>query len=352
MITIFTPSFADAENTNAQNLTVKEIVARLDPQKYRVLMVRDKTPDERIARRPNTVLLPLLRRGNAAYWLTRCLLARPDVYFFPREGPLDSAFLSVRSRFGLRTALVTYVVTTVDQVVSSPTLERSILEGDVVAGNSIYCSQTITQRFGMPAATVHDGVSTNIFFPNSEAVFRGPVPLTVLYAGTFQARKRIPLVIEEAAKWPNVRFRLAGSGEEEPACRALVDSLGCRNVEFLGHLSPEKLGDEMRRADVFLFPSRLEGNPQVLVQAAACGLPCIAMDYYRSDYVVNDKTGFLVPSDAELSQKLELLLTQFDLRQEMAKAAYEHSLQFDWDRVTKQWEKIFESAIARRRDRD
>jgi glycosyltransferase involved in cell wall biosynthesis len=331
---------------------VKEIVARLNPQKYRVLMVYDKTPDERIARRPNTVLLPLWQRGNAAYWLMRCLLARPDVYFFPREGPLDSAFLSVRRRLLLRIALVTYVVTTVDQVVPSLTLERSILEGDVVAGNSIYCSQTITQRFGVPTATVHDGVSTNIFFPKSDAIVRDPAALTVLYAGTFQARKRIHLVIEEAAKWPNVRFRLAGSGEEEPACRALVESLGCRNVEFLGHLSPEKLGDEMRRADVFLFPSRLEGNPQVLVQAAACGLPCIAMDYYRSDYVVNDKTGFLVPSDAELSQKLELLLTQPDLRQSMSKAAYQHSLQFNWDSVTEQWEKLFESAIARRQGSD
>jgi len=36
MITVFTPSFADHSNTNAQNLAVKEGVARRDPLRFRV----------------------------------------------------------------------------------------------------------------------------------------------------------------------------------------------------------------------------------------------------------------------------------------------------------------------------
>jgi glycosyltransferase involved in cell wall biosynthesis len=47
----------------------------------------------------------------------------------------------------------------------------------------------------------------------------------------------------------------------------------------------------MRKADVFLFPSVLEGHPQVLGQAAACGLPAVAMDLYRPDYIVSGKRG-------------------------------------------------------------
>jgi hypothetical protein len=38
LITIFTPSHADVDNTNAQNLTAKEIVARLPPERFRVAM--------------------------------------------------------------------------------------------------------------------------------------------------------------------------------------------------------------------------------------------------------------------------------------------------------------------------
>jgi hypothetical protein len=36
MIKVFTPSFADQSNTNAQNLPVKEGVARMDPSRFRV----------------------------------------------------------------------------------------------------------------------------------------------------------------------------------------------------------------------------------------------------------------------------------------------------------------------------
>ena len=38
MIKIFTPSFADENNINAQNLTVKQIVRRLDPDYFQVTM--------------------------------------------------------------------------------------------------------------------------------------------------------------------------------------------------------------------------------------------------------------------------------------------------------------------------
>ena len=96
MITIFTPSFADAADTNAQNLSSKEIVARLDPQRFRVTMLHDEVADPRIVARPNTTLLPWRRRGNTARIAWHIVRHVPDIYFFPREGPLDVVFLRLR----------------------------------------------------------------------------------------------------------------------------------------------------------------------------------------------------------------------------------------------------------------
>lgn len=92
MINLFTPSFADEANTNAQNLSVKEIVARLNPTKVAVTMLHEGAVDPRIAMRPNTRLLRWHKHGNTARILARILSDVPDVYFFPREGPLDAAF--------------------------------------------------------------------------------------------------------------------------------------------------------------------------------------------------------------------------------------------------------------------
>src|SRR6266545_1471119 len=110
LITIFTPSHADAANTNAQNLTVREIVVRLPPEQFRVVMFSGEEPDPRIAARPNTVLIAARKHGNAARFLARLLVARPNIYFYPRFGPLDSIFFSLRRTLRLRIAVVTHVV--------------------------------------------------------------------------------------------------------------------------------------------------------------------------------------------------------------------------------------------------
>ena len=348
MITIFTPSFADEANTNAQNLTVKEVVSRLPPDRFRVLMLGDGAPDPRIRARENTVILRCGRHGNTARWLTRVLLSKIDIYFFPRQGPLDKLFLFFRRSLGLPVELVTYIVMSLEELALGPTATRSIREADYVFGNSRYVSQTIKDRFGIPAGTIFDGVNRELFHPPIQGR-RSESKLTVLYAGSFQARKRVSVVIREAANWPSVEFRLAGKGEEEERCRSLANSLDCRNVAFLGHLSQQALAEEMRKANVFLFPSVLEGHPQVLVQAASSGLPAVAMQKYRPDYVVHGETGYLVESESELSQKLGLLLSDQNLRLGMSAAAVRHAMQFDWDKVAQDWRAVFEKAAGKRR---
>ncbi len=52
----------------------------------------------------------------------------------------------------------------------------------------------------------------------------------------------------------------------------------------------------------------------MLVQAAASGLPAMAMEVYRPDFVLNGMTGFLVDSDDELAEKLDLLIRDPHLR--------------------------------------
>jgi len=346
-ITVFTPSDADADNTNAQNLTVKEIVARLPEEQFHVTMLcGGSAPDARLAKRMNTRLVEWKRHGNTLRLLRHCLLPTPDIYFFPRNGPLDRIFFALRKRLELKTALITYIVMAMDAATGRGMTGRSIMEGDMVFSNSRYVSETIRQMFGVESTPIYDGIDRRHYFPPvARAENAAPI---VLYAGSFQTRKRVDIVIRQAARLPGLQFRLAGKGETEKQCRDLAQQLGCKNVSFLGHLASESLGQEMRKADIFLFPSVLEGNPQVLLQASACGLACIAMDAYRSDYVVNGRTGFLVGSDAELAESLDGLAADFALRQSFAAAAISHANQFDWEKIAAQWAAVFRQAVSMR----
>ena len=229
------------------------------------------------------------------------------------------------------------------------TVSRLIREADSVYGNSKYVSETVEEQFVVrPAGEVYDGVDRRFFFPPADRMTKSKI--VVLYAGSFQPRKRVELVIEQAATWPEAEFRLAGRGVTEAGCRTIVRRRGCRNVVFLGHLSPAQLGEEMRSADIFLFPSVLEGHPQVLIQAAACGLPSVAMSLYRPDSIAHGRTGFLADSDKRMAEYLALLLRDSDLRRKMSAAAVEHTRQFDWDRVARQWEGIFQQAYICRNE--
>ncbi len=351
MITVFTPSFADEDNANAQNLTAKEVVARLDPSRFRVIMLGTSNPDARIANREKTTILRWGKHGNTARILTRLLLRPPDVYFFPREGPLDAGFLAVRARFRLRSALVTYVVTgglTRDSL--RPVLRRAIHECDAIAGNSRRMAETVCDLGGNNVHTVYDGIDRRYYYPRAESCGERD-PKRVLFAGSFRPYKRAQLVIEQATRHPQWDFRLAGKGEEEDTCRRLAQSKNCRNVQFLGHLNTAQLGEEMRQANLFFFPSELEGHPQVLGQAAACGLPCIARRSYEPDYVVDGVTGMLANSEEELGLALDRLVADAELRRQMSAAAVRHAQAFEWDKITQQWEQIFEQAIIARKQR-
>jgi glycosyltransferase involved in cell wall biosynthesis len=338
-ITLFTPSFADENSTNAQNLTVKEIVSRLPSDRFRVIMIYAGEPDARIASRTNTKLIPYFGHGNTAHLLVRLLLENPDIYFYPRDGPLDRLWFLAREHLSVQTRLITHVVSAMNLVRDRDPLVKAILTADAVCANSTHLAETLRQRFTVEAKTIFNGIDRRFFFPGLRS--ERP-PVRVLYAGSFQRHKRPQIVIHQAARFPDAMFRLAGTGPTEAACRELAADLHCCNVVFLGHISPQNLGEEMRRADIFLFPSVEEGHPQVLGQAAACGLPAIAMNSYQPEYVVNGRTGYLLDDEAEIADKLAMLLTNSVLRKSMSEAASEHAKLFDWDRIAEQWMAVFE----------
>ena len=220
-----------------------------------------------------------------------------------------------------------------------------------MVGNSTHMSRLLREQLKVDGETVFDGIDRRYFFrpPSGRLRVSGDSAI-VLFAGSLRPYKRPHMVIEQAARWPTVNFRIAGVGEEEERCRKRAGELECKNVHFLGHLKPQQLGEEMRQADVFFFPSVLEGHPQVLGQAAASGLAVVAMSSYQPDFVVDGKTGFLAGSDDELQQKLDVLLTHPELRRSMAQAAVLHARQFDWDVMTARWQEVFQKAMTIRQN--
>lgn len=118
-----------------------------------------------------------------------------------------------------------------------------------------------------------------------------------------------------------------------------------RKIPFTS--SPEKY---MTATDIFCLPSYREGFGQVIIEAAACGIPSVASRIYGiTDAVDDGKTGLLFkPGDAgELAHKLLRLIDDPELRNSMglqAKARVEEK--FNSDLITAQQVQIYRQALA------
>ena len=87
-----------------------------------------------------------------------------------------------------------------------------------------------------------------------------------------------------------------GDGPLRPELEQLAAEIGVSdNVRFLGTL-PEPW-PALKAADVFVFPSRHEGLPNVLPEAASCGLPVIASDITENAFLYPGDAWTLAPVD-------------------------------------------------------
>lgn len=88
-------------------------------------------------------------------------------------------------------------------------------------------------------------------------------------------RKGIEQVIKVLPYLPNVQFLVAGIGPELENLKKLSVDLRVNNqVEFLGFI--EDIPAFLRNLDAFILPSRGEGFPLAIIEAASYALPIIA----------------------------------------------------------------------------
>jgi glycosyltransferase involved in cell wall biosynthesis/predicted metal-dependent phosphoesterase TrpH len=144
------------------------------------------------------------------------------------------------------------------------------------------------------------GVDVDRFSPAKADRTAFPGAVKVLYAGRLTREKGVDLLAESFVRAhrlePRLHLLLAGGGPEEAELR---ERLGER-ATFLGWLEGEELARAYASADLFLFCSRTDTYGQVVLEAAASGLPVIAVaEGGPAALVENRATGLLCPPDPD-----------------------------------------------------
>jgi glycosyltransferase involved in cell wall biosynthesis/predicted metal-dependent phosphoesterase TrpH len=178
------------------------------------------------------------------------------------------------------------------------------------------------------------GVDTERFDPAKGDPAAFPGEIKVLYAGRLTREKGVDLLAESFLRAherdPRLHLLLAGGGPEEAALR---ERLGER-ATFLGWLSGEDLPRAYASADAFLFASSTDTYGQVILEAAASGLPTVAVaEGGPAALIENRHTGLLCRPDADhLAGALLRLASSPELRRALGEAAARAARERSWER--------------------
>jgi len=149
---------------------------------------------------------------------------------------------------------------------------------------------------------------------------------------------------------PNIRFALLGADKtsEDPGLQKLVADYNLQSYVLL----LQERSDMARftnALDVSCSSSWSEGFPNVIGEAMACGVPCLATDVGDSAYLVAD-TGIIVPSrnaDAFAEGLVRLIAAGAEGRRQMGKAARMRiEQQFSIPQMVRSFESLYEEHLT------
>ena len=176
----------------------------------------------------------------------------------------------------------------------------------------------------------------------------GPAEKVVLYAGRMDAGKNVESLIAAlarvAAEAPFVAV-MCGDGEGRPHLERMTRSLGlAHRVVFTGYV--DNLWDLMKRADVLVSLSRVEGCPNVVLEAMACGCPLVLSDIPAHREMLDEHSArFADPDDVvKAAADIKAILSHGDA--ERARAARERAADRPVEATARRYEQLYMSLLG------
>ena len=178
-------------------------------------------------------------------------------------------------------------------------------------------------------------------------------PLTnkrVIAVGRYVYQKGFDLLLQAWAKMENQHsdweLVVYGMGDRDPY-EQIIDDLRIDRSRCHLYGSTLDIKKEYLNSSLFVFSSRFEGFGMVLIEAMACGLPVVSFDCPcgPKDIVRYDEDGLLVPSGNtdSLADAMHRLMSDDDLRKDMASKAIINVRRFQLDEIAQRWKTLFNS---------
>lgn len=229
------------------------------------------------------------------------------------------------------------------------------------------------EEFPVPVAAVSNGVDLSHFKPGKAPKVlyeKYHIPMDkpiVLYVGRVDPEKSVGTVLLAFQKVlkavPDALFLVVGDGVDLARLKSEASKLGLNSaVKFLGKVLAPDLYDIYKMGDVFVTASEIETQGIVLIEAAASGLPLVAVNAGAvSEICVDQQNGFLIDIKQEksksmisklddmISEAVVMILKDEKLRERFsvnsAKFAQEHDLKITLDKFINIYQRVLNHKV-------
>ena len=144
-------------------------------------------------------------------------------------------------------------------------------------------------------------------------------------------RKGIDQAIRALSSLPDYSLVVLGSGPEKQNLKDLAKSINVDDrVLFLGF--KDNPADYLQYVDVFVMCTESEGFPLALIEAAACGKPCVLSDIPIMKSIITESNGvkfYKIYDVEDLADKIKEIYSMKDLMSEDIHDYYDRQLTAD-----------------------
>ena len=280
-------------------------------------------------------------------------LEKPDVINFHFLD--DVSFYIWFSRFFYKTPLIVNVHGNDLHVFSNKSIYRFFIsrllsESDRIVVNSQYMMNDLLNLFNLAKSKVSiipNGIDFEYIKKlNSKRYIENEY---IFFVGRFVHKKGLDVLINAFNEIKNKKIKLVieGKGEERDNITKLIDDLDLSDRVILsgGKFSEEEKFMYMKGALIGVMPSRVEPFGIVALEYLSCQTPLIASKTGGLIDLLKDKENclFFNNEDIEdLKTKIENLIRDKELREELSKNGLNLAANYTWDKVSDKYLKLYE----------
>ncbi len=215
----------------------------------------------------------------------------------------------------------------------------------------------VKQLDALVVLTQYDAESWNAVKPAT--VIPNPSPFTpkqfsscqnkqIISVGRLSEQKGYDMLIETwqivSSKHPDWKLTIYGEGLLKDELETQIKEKGVN--ETLHICEPTSaIAEKYAESSIYVMSSRFEGFGLVLIEAMACGVPCISFDcpYGPSDIIRNDEDGLLVENGntKKLAEAIIYLIEHEEIRIRMGEKARISSQRYAPEQIMNQWTNLF-----------